>query len=531
MIDTLAEMFSYPFLVRAVVVGLLVSLCSALLGVSLVLKRYSMIGDGLSHVGFGTLAAATAMNVAPLAVSIPVVVLAAFLLLRISESSRIKGDAAIALISTGSLAVGVMIISLTTGMNTDVCNYLFGSILAMSKADVRLSIVLSAAVLVLFALFYNKIFAVTFDESHARATGTRSGLYNMLIAFLCAITIVLGMRMMGAMLISSLIIFPALTSMRVCRRFKTVTICSAVVSVACFFAGVVASYLYATPTGASVVIVNIIAFLLFWAAKSAGAGARRPGVALLAVLLVFALSACGGGSGEDAGGGAGDDGLGGPAETGEAYEAEGYGAGPGADGGAGGDGLGGPAGTDGAYDAEGYGAWPGEDGLGDPAETGEAYGGGALGDLLPGQSNLNGTSAVDLSGIDPSLHADAAAANGDEYIEIKDRLFVAQVNDIYLNAEDYLGKTIHYEGIFSAEFYSDLDATYYFVIRYGPGCCGTDANPGFEVAWDGEYPAPDEWVSVTGALESYQEDGYDYLRIRLSEIEVMDERGEEYVSA
>ena len=214
MINTLMEMFSYTFLIRAVVVGLLVSLCAALLGVSLVLKRYAMIGDGLSHVGFGTLAIATAMNAAPLTVSIPIVLLAAFFLLRISENSKIKGDAAIALISTSSLAIGVVVISLTTGMNTDVCNYMFGSILAMSRNDVTLSIALAIVVLILYVLFYNKIFAVTFDETFAQATGVKTGFYNMLIAFLTAITIVLGMRMMGALLITSLIIFPALTSMR-----------------------------------------------------------------------------------------------------------------------------------------------------------------------------------------------------------------------------------------------------------------------------------------------------------------------------
>jgi zinc transport system permease protein len=261
------EMFSYAFLVRAVIVGFLVSLCASLLGVSLVLKRYSMIGDGLSHVGFGALAIATAVNAAPLAVSIPIVVSAAFLLLRLSENHVIKGDAAIAIVSTGALALGVMVISVTTGMNTDVCNYLFGSILAMNKNDVTLSIILSITVLFLFVVFYHKIFAVTFDETFAKATGTKTGVYNMLIAFLTAITIVLGMRMMGAMLISSLIIFPALTAMRICKKFKTVTLCSALVSVICFFIGVVISYLYATPTGASVVIINILAFLLFWGIK------------------------------------------------------------------------------------------------------------------------------------------------------------------------------------------------------------------------------------------------------------------------
>jgi zinc transport system permease protein len=258
------EMFSYTFLVRAIVVGLLVSLCSALLGVSLVLKRHSMIGDGLSHVGFGTLALATALNVAPLAVSIPIVVAAAFLLLRLSENSKIKGDAAIALISTGALAIGVVIISLTTGMNTDAYSYLFGSILAMNAGDVSLSIALAVVVLALFFFFYNKIFAIAFDETFARATGVRVHVYTALIAFLTAITIVLGMRMMGAMLISALIIFPVLTSMRVCKTFKSVTITSAFVSAVCFFVGVVGSYFYATPTGASVVVINIFAFFVFW---------------------------------------------------------------------------------------------------------------------------------------------------------------------------------------------------------------------------------------------------------------------------
>jgi zinc transport system permease protein len=256
-------MFGYSFLVRAFIVGALVSVCAALLGVSLVLKRYSMIGDGLSHVGFGSLALATALNAAPLTVAIPIVIAAAFLLLRLSENSKIKGDAAVALISTGSLAIGVIIISQTTGMNTDVCNYLFGSILAMAKTDVYLSIALSVVVLVLFLLFYNKLFAITFDETFAKAAGIKTGLYNMLTALFTTLTIVLGMRIMGALLISSLIIFPALSSMRLFKKFKSVTFCSVVISILCFFIGVVISYIYATPTGASVVLINLIVFVLF----------------------------------------------------------------------------------------------------------------------------------------------------------------------------------------------------------------------------------------------------------------------------
>jgi len=266
MLNLLTELFSYTFIIRALIVGTLVALCAALLGVSLVLKRYSMIGDGLSHVGFGALTVAMAFNLAPLQVSIPVVILAAFLLLRISENSKIKGDAAIALISSSSLAIGVITISLTTGMNTDVCNYMFGSILAMSKSDVNISVALAIVVLVLYILFYNKIFAVTFDENFAKATGTKAGRYNTLIALLTALTIVIGMRMMGAMLISSLIIFPALTSMRVYRSFKGVVICSSVLSVICFFIGIIISFAFSIPAGASVVVINLAAFGIFSAA-------------------------------------------------------------------------------------------------------------------------------------------------------------------------------------------------------------------------------------------------------------------------
>ncbi len=275
MIEILVEMFSYPFLVRAMVVGLLVSLCCAMLGVSLVLKRYSMIGDGLSNVGFGALAVASVLNVAPLSFAIPVVVAAAFFLLRMNENSLIKGDAAIALVSTGSLSIGVLVMSLTTGMNLDVCNYMFGSILAMTQSDVYLSMVLSALVLLLFILFYHKMFAITFDEKFAKATGIRVGFYKMLLAVLTALTITLGMRLMGTLLISSLIVFPALTAMRLCRSFKWVMIHSIFISFICFFLGLVMSYLAATPPGASVVAMNIVMFFIYSLLSFVSKGVKR----------------------------------------------------------------------------------------------------------------------------------------------------------------------------------------------------------------------------------------------------------------
>ena len=209
------NMFSYHFMQRALVVGVLVSLCAALLGVSLVLKRYSMIGDGLSHVGFG------------------------------------------------ALAIGVITVSLTSGMNTEVSSYMFGSVLSLSRSDAVLSVILSVAVLALFILFYPRIFAVTFDETFSRATGTKTEVYNTLLAVLTAVTVVLGMRMMGALLISSLIIFPALSAMRVCKSFRGVVLCAALISVICFVAGVTVSYFLETPTGASVVVTDLIAYGVF----------------------------------------------------------------------------------------------------------------------------------------------------------------------------------------------------------------------------------------------------------------------------
>lgn len=262
MINFVQELFSYGFIIRAFIAGSLIALCAALLGVILVLKRYSMIGDGLSHVGFGTMAIAMAFNFAPLAVSIPICVLAAFLLLRVSSSSNIKGDAAIALISSSSLAIGILVTSLTSGLNTDVTSFMFGSILAISKADLIVSVILAVIVIGLFVIFYNKIFLVTFDENFATASGIKANLYNGLIAVLTALTIVIGMRLMGAMMISSLIVFPALSAMRIFRSFFKVIICAVIISLVCFIVGIISSFVWSTPAGASIIVANLIAFVV-----------------------------------------------------------------------------------------------------------------------------------------------------------------------------------------------------------------------------------------------------------------------------
>ncbi len=272
------RMFSYPFMARAFAAGVAVALASSLLGVSLVLKRYSMIGDGLSHVSFGCLAIAAALNWSPLAVSLPVVTASAFLLLRLNESKRVYGDAAIALISTASLAVGVIVVSLTTGMNVDVYNYMFGSILSITQTDMILSIVIAVIVCGVFALLFHRIFAVTFDEPFSKATGLNTDVYNTLFALLTAVTIValfalltavtivVGMRLVGALLISGIIIFPPLAAMRVAKTFRKATVLSAIISVICFFAGLTMSFALNLPAGASVVALNAAVFIIMFAA-------------------------------------------------------------------------------------------------------------------------------------------------------------------------------------------------------------------------------------------------------------------------
>ena len=266
--ELIAQPFILKILLRALTVGLLVSVCAALLGVSLVLKRYSMIGDGLSHVGFGALAVATALDLSgekAIEISIPIVVAAAFMLLKLSQSSRIKGDAAIALISTASMAVGVIIYDRTTGMSSDVCSSLFGQSSAMTITDnaLILSVCLTVAVAVLFLLFYNRIFCVTFDEAFAKASGLRSGRYNIILALLTAVTVVIGMRMLGALMISALVVFPPLTAMRLFKSFKSVVAASAAVSASCFIIGFIIASFFGLQTGPAVILVNLAAMGAF----------------------------------------------------------------------------------------------------------------------------------------------------------------------------------------------------------------------------------------------------------------------------
>ena len=266
MLDKLSLYLQYPFVRYAFIVGVLIALCSSLLGVTLVLKRFSFIGDGLSHVAFGAMSIAAVAGLSnDMLIVLPITVISAILLLRTGSNTRIKGDAAIAMISVAALAFGYLLMNLfstSANISGDVCTTLFGStsILTLSKTEVVLCIILSVLVLAIFILLYNKIFAVTFDENFAKATGVSADRYNLLIAIIIAVIIVLAMNLVGSLLISALIIFPALSAMRIFKSFRSVTICSAVLSVICSFNGILISIIAGTPVGSTIVVVDVVAF-------------------------------------------------------------------------------------------------------------------------------------------------------------------------------------------------------------------------------------------------------------------------------
>lgn len=279
--EKLALYLQYPFVRYALIVGVLIALCSSLLGVTLVLKRFSFIGDGLSHVAFGAMAVASVFgmtNKMPLVLVITVI--SAVLLLRTGQNAKIKGDAAVAMLSVGSLAVGYLLMSLfssSSNLSGDVCSTLFGStsILTLTQSEVWLCVILSLAVVSIFVLFYHKIFAVTFDEGFAKATGTKAEVYNLMIAVVVAVVIVLAMNLVGSLLISALVIFPALSAMRIFKSFRSVTICSAALSVSCALLGILISIVQGTPVGSTIVAVDIAAFGLFTLAGFLEGGIRK----------------------------------------------------------------------------------------------------------------------------------------------------------------------------------------------------------------------------------------------------------------
>lgn len=253
---------SYPFMMRAIIVGVLVSLCASLLGVILVLKRYSLIGHGLSDVGFASLSLAMAIGISPVYVATPTVIIASFIIMYVSQNKKINGDIAIGIFSTSALSFGVIITAFSKGFNMDVYSYMFGSILAMSQTDVIMSIVLSIIVISIFVIFYNRLFLITADETFAKAIGINIAFYQFLISFLTALTVVIGMRMMGTLLISSLIIFPAFIAKKFVRSFKYLVTLSAFFSIFCFIFGMLISFIFNLPTGAGIVLVNLLTLFI-----------------------------------------------------------------------------------------------------------------------------------------------------------------------------------------------------------------------------------------------------------------------------
>ncbi|NJD04360.1 MAG: metal ABC transporter permease [Ruminiclostridium sp.] len=266
-IQGIMEAVQYDFILKALLVGSLIATCCSILGVFLVLKKFSLIGDGLAHVSFASVAVALLFAASPLLISIPMVIVASFIILKLNEKADLHGDAAIGLVSSFSIAAGVLIASLANGFNVDLMSYLFGSILVISDVDIVISIILSAAVIILVLLFYNNLFAITYDEEFARVAGLNTRLMNYLIAVLTSVTIAIGIRIVGTMLISSLIVFPTVTALQISKGFKGTMVISAVVSVSCVISGVFLSYLFNLPTGAAIVMLNTVIFLAFFCIK------------------------------------------------------------------------------------------------------------------------------------------------------------------------------------------------------------------------------------------------------------------------
>ena len=260
-LNNVFSMLAYDFVIKALIVGVCISLCSSLLGVNMVLKNKAMIGDGLSHVAFGACAIAACLNWAPLIVSIPVVVISAFIILKLSEKSKIHGDSLIALFASSSLSIGYIAIKLG-GLNKDLDSYLYGNIYMISTTELILTLVLTVVVIGAFVIFYNRIFSITFDEDFSKSSGVRTEIYNIIISILCAFTVVIGMKVMGTLLITSLIVFPVLSARQICKTYKHVVIASAIISVLCFVIGIITNLAVDLPVGATIVVINLIVFII-----------------------------------------------------------------------------------------------------------------------------------------------------------------------------------------------------------------------------------------------------------------------------
>ncbi len=482
MLDKLIMYLQYPFVRYALIVGVLIALCSSLLGVTLVLKRFSYIGDGLSHVAFGAMSIAAVLNMTnEMLIVLPVTVISAILLLRTGQNAKIRGDAAIAMISVGSLAFGYLlmnIFSTSTNLSGDVCSTLFGStsILTLTQKEVLLCTVLSAAVVVIFILFYNKIFAVTFDENFSKATGTNANGYNLLIAVVIAIIIVLAMNLVGSLLISALVIFPALSAMRLFRNFRSVTICSAVLSVICAFTGIIISILAGTPVGSTIVAVDVAAFAVCYIAGMICAK-KRVGV-LLCLMVLCIASGCG------------DSGSSGriekqPSGVNDVLEA-------------------------GIADA---------DSQKDDADSRSAD---SAPDIDNAQQNgINEDSSETEPAGETGVPAQDAGEIDIDLTVLSATMVYSEVYSMMVSPESYIGKNVKMEGTFLS-YHDEITDNYYFncVIADATACCAQ----GIEFVLTDDYAYPDDYpeeggnICVVGTFDTYQEDGYTYCTLRNARI-------------
>lgn len=473
-LEKLTLYWAYPFVRYALVVGVLIALSSSLLGVTLVLKRFSLIGDGLSHVAFGAMAIAAVLQITnemPLVMVITII--SAVLLLRTGQDTKIKGDAAIAMISVGALAIGYLlmnIFSTSSNLSGDVCSTLFGStsILTLSATEVWLCVGISVLVVAVFILFYNKIFAVTFDENFAKATGTKSGLYNLLIAIVVAVIIVLAMNLVGSLLISALVIFPALSAMRLFKSFRSVTICAAALSVFCSLIGILVSILAGTPVGSTIVAVQIVLFslcsLVGWIGRRLPM--KRQAILWLAGILLLACSACG-----SNGGPVQSEDLTSPAVSQPADAA--------------------PDGTPFAESEA-----PAKEPLTEEEETKKT-----TADLQP-ESQESPTVSVDV-----------------DLTTLSSTMVYAEVFNMMMSPDDYIGKTIRMTGIFTV--YQDPETKQIYcgvTVEDATACCaqGFDLAIPEECSYPQDYPAPESEITVVGTLQAdrtLEEYGMIFLRL------------------
>lgn len=498
-IETIVYYFQYPFVRYALIVGVLIALCSSLLGVTLVLKRFSLIGDGLSHVAFGAIAVSAILGMGKdinMFFVLPVTVAAAVLLLKNGQKSRIHGDAAVAMLSVGSLAAGYMLMNLFyTGANLsgDVCTTLFGStsILTLTKAEVVLSIVLAAAVILIFILFYNRLFAVTFDEDFAKASGMRTQRYNLLIAVVVAVIIVLAMNLVGSLLISALVIFPALTAMRIWKSFLSVTVASCVISVVCAVIGILTAIVAGTPVGSTIVVINMACFVIVFLVS----GSRRTLIACgAAVIPLFLLSGCGGNA---------EDRLTNKSAVQSVLDEK----------------------TEGSQSED----TSSEDDAGSQKTVTSVQA--PSGSFTSVQSSADNTDQIKIRDLVDRLSAEDMEKAGFsqspdmDLTKYSTDLLYSTIFQVNADPEAYKGKRIRIAGKYHAVFDDRTNQYYqYCLVQDVTACC----VQGMEFIWDDgshvypdEYPEENKYIVVEGTFETYNEDGIDTLFSRLSDARLL----------